>query len=188
MGFASLCKSIISEYFLCSKYPLLFLKNTWWARGELREEGEVYLMLRAYECTWYCQYVTQKQIWLLSSVIITLPNQVMFCAVKKRRQQVQLSPFPTDWLFEFSGTLGPTLPCWKQQQMASRRGNKRPTSTKHSTLLLPCSVQSVGNWEKYLSGLLHPEADAYASIWAHVIVVCVLSPASNMNVGRLQLH
>lgn len=27
MGFVSLCKSIISEYFLCGKYPLLLLKK-----------------------------------------------------------------------------------------------------------------------------------------------------------------
>lgn len=145
-------------------------------------------MLRAYECTWYCRYITHKQIWLLSSVIVTLPNQVMFSATKKTRQQVQLSPFPADWLFKFSGTLEPILPLWKQQQVTSWRGKQRPEFTKYTTLLLPCSVQSIGKWEKYLSGLLHPEADAYASIWAHIVVVCGPNPPGNMNVCWLQLH
>lgn len=133
---------------------------------KLGEKREVHLMFRAYECTWYCQ------IWLQSSVIITLPNQVTFCAMKKERQSVQLSPFPTHWLFEFSGTLEPILPFWKLQQMTSWRDKQRPEFTKYSTLLLPCKMES---W-KNMSGLLHPEVDAYASSWAHILVVCIPSP------------
>lgn len=128
MGFTSLCKSVISEYFLCSKYLLLFLKNTYVARGKLGEEGEVYLMLRVYKYLWCCQYTKHKQIWLLSSVIVTLPNQVMFCAVEKVASSAfTFSNWPT---IEFSGTLEPILPFWKEEQMTSQRGKQQPEFTK----------------------------------------------------------
>lgn len=137
MRFTSLFKSIISEYFFCSEYLLLFLKNTYLARGKLGEEGEVYLMLRGYKCPWYCQYITLKQIWLLSSVIITLPNQEMFCAVEKAAS----SAFTfSNWLIQWH--FGAYTPILERAtgDFSERETEARLHKIEHSSAVLLCAI------------------------------------------------
>jgi len=57
--------------------------------------------------------------------------------------------------------------------VTSQREKHRLEFTKYSPEVLPHSMQSIGKLEKYLSGLLHPETDERACMWAYTVIACL---------------